>query len=132
MVFGTFLINQKVVAFCSNNEHSFINPYRVEVDTFPADNVELVQDELIDQIEYIAHQLQLTDGIFHLQYILKQGKAYILECMRRVLGNLYSIPAEKYCNGFDWDFWEAKAKCGFGVNDFPDNTVRAVFGRIKH
>lgn len=129
--FCTFLINQKVVAFCSNNEHSFINPYRVEVDTFPADNVELVQDELIDQIEYIAHQLQLTDGIFHLQYILKQGKAYILECMRRVLGNLYSIPAEKYCNGFDWDFWEAKAKCGFGVNDFPDNIVKNGFWAYK-
>ena len=43
--FCTFLKNQKVVAVCSNNEYSFINPYRVEIDTYPADNFEQVKDE---------------------------------------------------------------------------------------
>ena len=37
--FCTYLIGQKVAAICSNNEHSFINPYRVEVDTFPAEKI---------------------------------------------------------------------------------------------
>lgn len=117
--FCTYLINQKVVAYCSNNEDSFINPYRVEADSFPADHVELVADDLIAQIERMAQALHLVDGIFHLQYIFSNGRAHILECMRRVLGNLYSVPAEGLGEGFDWDYWEVKAKCGFGVEDFP-------------
>lgn len=117
--FCTYLIQQKVVAVCSNNEHSFINPYRVEVDTYPAQNAEWVQEDLIRQIERMAKALELKDGIFHLQYIFHDGKAYILECMRRVLGNLYSIPAEGLGDGFDWDYWEVCAKCGFGLEDFP-------------
>lgn len=117
--FCTYLIDRKVVAVCSNNEHSMINPYRVEVDTYPADHVELVQESLIRQIETIAQALKLSDGIFHLQYILKDGRAHILECMRRVLGNLYSIPAECLGDGFDWDYWEVRAKCGFGYDGFP-------------
>lgn len=125
--FCTYLINRKVAAICSNNEHSMINPYRVEVDTYPATQVELVQDDLIRQIERIAEALDLTDGIFHLQYIMKDGRAYILECMRRVLGNLYSIPAEGLGNGFDWDYWEVRAKCGFGCDNFPAQVVQTGF-----
>ena len=125
--FCTYLKNQKVIAVCSNNENSFINPYRVEVDTYPSDNYEIVKNDLITQIEHIAKNLNLTDGIFHLQYIYKDGKAYILECMRRVLGNLYSIPAEGLGQGFDWDYWEVKAKCGFGTDDFPENVSQKGF-----
>ena len=116
-----------MAAVCSNNEHSFINPYRVEVDTFPAAQVELVQADLIRQIERMADALDLTDGIFHLQYILKDGKAYILECMRRVLGNLYSVPAEGLGGGFDWDYWEVRAKSGFGTQGFPPSVPQKGF-----
>ena len=123
----TYLINQRVAAVCSNNEHSFINPYRVEADTFPAACTEAVCSDLVGQIERIARALNLSDGIFHLQYILNGGNAYILECMRRVLGNLYGIPAEGLCGGFDWDYWEARAKCGFGVKDFPEKVVQNGF-----
>ncbi len=125
--FCTYLLNRRVVAVCSNNEHSFINPYRVEVDTYPANHVELVQDDLIRQIERIAQALELSDGIFHLQYILKDDQAHILECMRRVLGNLYSIPAEGLGGGFGWDYWEVRAKCGFGCEGFPVNVPQRGF-----
>ncbi len=125
--FCTFLMGQKVVAVCSNNEHSFINPYRVEVDTFPAKDVSLVQADLIFQVERMAQALHLSDGIFHLQYILHDGKAYILECMRRVLGNLYSVPAEGLGGGFSWDEWEVRAKCGFDLSAFPSSVPQEGF-----
>ena len=125
--FCAFMINKKVVAYCSNNEFSKINPYRVEVDTFPADDVELVKDELIAQYERMAEALNLTDGIFSAQYIMKDGKAYILECMRRILGGLYHIPAGYLGCGFDWEYWETKARCGFGLDDFPSNVPQKGF-----
>ena len=64
--FCTFLYNQKVAAYASNNEYSVMNPYRVEIDTFPADNCHKVSGILIAQIEKMASVLNLKDGIFHL------------------------------------------------------------------
>lgn len=116
--FCTFLINQKVVACCSNNEYSIINPYRVEIDTYPADNYEEVKDTLVQQIEKIADILSLKDGIFHLQYIMSNGQPQIIEVMRRVLGNMYSVPANML-NNMNWDYWEVRARCGLDCSDFP-------------
>lgn len=116
--FCTFLINKKVAAVSSNNEYSVLNPYRVEIDTFPADTYSEVSQFLISQIEKMAEILNLQDGIFHLQYIMDGKQPQIIEVMRRVLGNMYSVPANML-NGFDWDYWEARAKCGLSCSDFP-------------
>lgn len=117
--FCTFLVNQKVVACCTNNEYSILNPYRVEIDTYPADNWEEVYPVLVEQIEKIANILQLKDGIFHLQYIYKDGVPWIIEVMRRILGNMYSVPANML-TGIDWDYWEVRARCGLDCSMIPD------------
>ncbi len=128
--FCTFLINQKVVAYCSNNEYSLVNPYRVELDTFPSTNIELVKESLIQSIEKIAKKLQLTNGIFHLQYIMREEKPYIIEVMRRVLGNMYSVPANKLTN-LDWDYWETRAKIGYSCKNFPKHIEEEGFFAYK-
>ena len=116
--FCTFLRNQKVCAICSNNEYSFLNPYRVEIDTYPADNFENVQGKLVEQIEKIAHILNLKDGIFHLQYIYDGKEAQIIEVMRRILGNMYHVPGNAL-TGIDWEYWETRARCGLDLSAFP-------------
>lgn len=122
----TFIINKKVVAYCTNNEYSFVNPYRVEIDTYPADNFDTVKDLLISEAEKMATILDLKDGILSMQYRIKNGKPYILEAMRRILGNLYMIPAEKLTN-INWDYWEAKAHCGLDISDFPKGNEQRGF-----
>ena len=97
--FCTFLRDQKVIACCGNNEYSILHPYRVEIDTFPSDNFKEVSAPLIQQVEKIAHVLKLKDGIFHLQYIVKDNVRYIIEVMRRILGNMYFIPANAVTEG---------------------------------
>lgn len=116
----TFIINEKVVAICTNNEYSFANPYKVEIDTYPAEKFDSVKDELVKQAEKMASTLHLNDGILSMQYIMNNGTPHIIEAMRRVLGNLYMIPAEKL-TGLNWDYWEAKVYCGLGTCDFPNN-----------
>lgn len=128
--FCTFLVDKKVVAYATNNEYSFINPYRVEIDTYPADNFEKVSDILIKQIEKIAKLLDLKDGIFHLQYIMENDKPQIIEVMRRVLGNMYSVPANKL-NNIDWDYWEVRAKTGLSCKEFPKNVDQSGFFAYK-
>ena len=128
--FCTFIKNRKVVAHCSNNEYSIMNPYRVEIDTWPADNEEKYASTLIQQIEKIADLLQLKDGIFHLQYIVQNGTPYIIEVMRRILGNMYGFPAGMV-TGFDWDYWETRAKCGLSLSKLPFNTYQEGFFAYK-
>ena len=118
--FCSFLIDQKVVAVSTNDEYSFLNPYRVEIDTFPAIQTEKTKQILVEQIEKIASILKLKDGIFHLQYIEDENGPHIIEVMRRILGNMYSVPANRL-NGFDWDYWETRARCGLSLEDFPKN-----------
>lgn len=128
--FCTFLQNQKVIAYCSNNEYSIINPYRVEIDTYPADNCDKVSAFLVAQIEKMASILELKDGIFHLQYIMDGDKPEIIEVMRRVLGNMYSVPANML-NGIDWDYWEVRAKCGLKCDDFPQKVRQEGYFAYK-
>jgi biotin carboxylase len=116
--FCTFVVNKKVVAYCSNNENSVVNPYRVEIDTFPAERIERYADLLISQVEKMAADLDLSDGIFHLQYIEKNGKIYILEVMRRIIGNMYSVVASA-ANDFEWDYWQARAGIGMDCSHAP-------------
>ncbi|MCI8485309.1 MAG: hypothetical protein HFH41_13375 [Lachnospiraceae bacterium] len=117
--FCSFLINKKVAAYCSNNEYSIVNPYRVEIDTFPSEDEDDTADILISEIEKMAEILNLCDGIFHLQYITDHNnQPHILECMRRIPGGLYTIPAESV-SGINWDYWEVRAKCTDSLTDFP-------------
>lgn len=128
--FCTFLHNRRVVACCSNNEFSILNPYRVEIDTYPADNFAQVEEVLIEQIERIATELDLVDGIFHLQYIMDGHTPQIIEVMRRVLGNMYSVPGN-LLTGIDWDYWETRAKCGLSCENIPLNVRQEGYYAYK-
>lgn len=129
--FCTFLHDRKVVAHCSNNEYSIVNPYRVEIDTFPADNDREVSAVLIGQIERMAELLSLHDGIFHLQYIADaNGMPQIIEVMRRAIGNMYWYPAKKL-TGFDWNYWEVRARCGLSCEDVPTGCRQEGFYAYK-
>lgn len=128
--FCTFLKNKKVVAYCTNNEYSFLNPYRVEIDTFPADNYERVSKILIEQVEKIAEDLNLVDGIFHLQYIMDKNTPQIIEVMRRILGNMYHIPGNAL-TGIDFEYFETRARCGLSLDFMPDNVVQEGFYAYK-
>ena len=122
----TFIINKKVRAVCSNNEYSFKNPFKVEIDTYPSDNEDIVRDFIVSQVEKMAEVLGLNDGIFHVQYRMKNGEPYIIEPMRRVLGNLYGLTSSKL-NGFNWDYYQAKVYLGESLDDFPTNVKSEGF-----
>ena len=128
--FCSFLKDKKVVAVCSNNEYSIVNPYRVEIDTFPASNHDQVKDVLIHQIEKIASILDLKDGIFHLQYIYDGEKPMIIEVMRRILGNMYHVPGNAV-TGLDWEYWEVRSKCGLSLDNFPQKVYQEGFYAYK-
>lgn len=109
----TFIIDRKVAVFTSCNCFSSINPYLIQSETLPATNIEEVQGQLCHIIEDMAADLNLADGILALQYILCNGKPYIIEMMRRCFGNQF-LTLMDAITGFPWE--EAYIKAAIGEN----------------
>lgn len=124
----TFILNKKVVFYFSDNEYSFINPYFVSTSAAPASNINIILNDLICDSEKIATLLNLQDGIFHIQYIYKDKKAYIIEITRRCSGDLYPYPVN-IATGIDWAEWIVKSETGIDCSDFPFVKQQGFCGR---
>lgn len=123
-----FLINQKVAAYYSDNEYSYLNPFLVSTSAGPATDEEKGAPILISEAERIAKLLKLRDGIFHYQYILgKNGIPYILEITRRCSGDLYCVPVE-HSMGIQWAEWIVRTELGMSVREFPKGVKQKGFG----
>ena len=58
----------------------------------PSDHFSEVRDELVEITEKLFRKLDLVDGLITIQYIVKDGKPYVIETMRRCLGNRFLTP----------------------------------------
>lgn len=126
--FSSFIVKGKVAFYFSDNEYSYLNPYLVSTSAAPAINVDEVADGLVQTIEKMAKSLSLKDGIFHIQYLYTNKKAYILEITRRCSGDLYPYPVN-YATGLDWASWIVKAETGMDCSGFPKATQKGYCGR---
>ena len=109
--FVAFIHNKKILTFISNDSYSPINPYLIQAETLPADDIDSVKDELSNAMESIVKKLNLTDGIMAFQFIKKEGKPYIIETMRRPFGNQFLTLAELN-SGFPWHRAQLIAETG--------------------
>lgn len=116
----TFLINRKVAAYGTFNEGDANNAFLVGSTSSPADNENRTKDILIDQIERIAELLELSDGLFHVQYRMDGDKPLIMECMRRILGN-HALESLEMSTGINWEYWEALNYCGGNCYEIKNN-----------
>ena len=122
----TFISNKKVIASASCNCYSMVNPYLIQAETFPADDIDRVGPELISIIEGIVSDLDLCDGIFALQYILCDGKPYIIEMMRRCFGNQF-LSLVAMASGFPWDEASIRAAVGESCEGLKTEKPTAVY-----
>lgn len=122
----TFIKDKKVVSSVSNDCFSPINPYLIQAELFPARGIENIQDELYQSIEKICSELDLVDGMLTLQYIVMNGKPYIIELMRRALGNQY-LTVAGVMNGFPWDEALIRAETGMDLSELKCTQPKAKF-----
>lgn len=122
----TFIKDKKVVSSVSNDCFSPINPYLIQAELFPARGIDNIQAELYDSIEKICNELNLVDGMLTLQYIVKDGKPYIIELMRRALGNQY-LTVANVMNGFPWDEALIRAETGMDLSVLKSEPPKAKF-----
>lgn len=108
---NVFIVNKQIVASVSCNSYSPINPYLIQTEVLPADNIDLIEEGLHNIILKICQGLNLADGILTMQFIVQDGKPYIIELMRRCLGNQYLTVAGAV-SGFPWEEALIRAETG--------------------
>ena len=96
-----FLIDHKVVCNTGCNCYSKVNPYLIQTETYPSDKLEEDIKYIVPIIEKMADDLKLENGVLTVQYKKENEKFYIIEMMRRPLGNQSFCICEKV-TGFPW------------------------------
>ena len=88
--FSAYLQNQKVTFCFVDNEQYYKNPYLVSGASAPGDVPKEAVERLCRDSEKLAKELELVDGLLHIQFILKEdGIPVIIEVCRRAPGDLY-------------------------------------------
>lgn len=120
--FSAMLVKGKVAFAFSDNEQYFVNKYLVSGANSPSTSGSETLAKLRDYSERIARELNLVDGILHIQYIEKpDGTPVIIEICRRPPGDLY-IKFVKYATGIDYPKFIIMAETGediSGIKDIP-------------
>ena len=84
------LKDRRVIFYFADDEQYHLSPYLVSGASAPSSCSPKSINNLIEQSEAIANELQLVDGIFHMQFIeAEPGNPVIIEICRRPPGDLY-------------------------------------------
>lgn len=110
--FSAFLVDGKIAFYFADNEQYYLNKYMVSGANTPTSTGKRGLALLREYSERIAKNLNLVDGILHIQYIEKpDGVPVIIEICRRAPGDLY-IKFVKYATGVDYPKMILAAECG--------------------
>lgn len=112
---ASFLLkNQTVVFSVFDDEQYYENKYLVQGASMPSDSVsQAAIFTLVNDVEKIARKLNLTDGLFHVQFIIDEtGYPVMIDPCRRAPGDLYVLLA-KYTTGIDYpkEIVKAETRC---------------------
>lgn len=88
--YSAFLVNQEVVVAHIVEEHGTANPFVVDTSRVKYDLPRSLVREIGQAIGRMAKNLELKDGLVHVQLILKGNSFWLIEVTRRCPGDLYS------------------------------------------
>ena len=118
--FSAMLVKGKVAFAFADNEQYFVNKYLVSGANTPSTTAVTGLAKLREYSERIASELNLVDGILHIQYIERaDGTPVIIEICRRPPGDLY-IKFVKYATGVDYPKFIIMAETGEDISGIAD------------
>jgi biotin carboxylase len=127
--YSAFIQRGKVVFGFFDQEYYHLNPYLVAGAFCPVDLPESVCASLKASVERYAAMLNLCDGIFHVQYILKEGIPILIECCRRPPGDLY-VELVRHATGIHYAEYLVRAYAGLDCPAITD--IQPESGWIRH
>ncbi|MBI5701722.1 ATP-grasp domain-containing protein [Candidatus Saganbacteria bacterium] len=126
--FSTIIRNGRVAFHFADNEYYYLNKYTVAGACSPGDVPESAVKTLITNIEKISTLLKLKNGIFHLQFILKGDRPYIIDICRRIPGDLY-VNFVKHAAEIDYPLYLVKAFAGLCIDDLTHRPAKHFITR---
>lgn len=114
--FSCFLRNREVVFAFVDDEYYFRNPFLVSGASSPGNVPARAKADLVAMIQALAGTLRLVDGIFHLQFVLRDEEPFVVDVCRRAPGDLYVNLVER-ATGVDYSDWIVRAAAGLDVSD---------------
>ncbi|MCQ4833318.1 hypothetical protein, partial [Hungatella sp. SL.1.14] len=96
--------------------------------SYPASykNAEYIVKTICEEIEKIAAELNLVDGLLHLQFIVSNGAPYIIEVMRRAPGN-WDTCLSSVASGVEWNKWIIRAEACMDCHGFPMGRIQSGY-----
>lgn len=113
---STFLRDGKICFYFHDDEHYYKNPFLVSAASSPGDLSPRTIITLVETIEKIALELNLVNGIVHVQFIVNQlGDPIIIEICRRAPGDLY-MQLVKHATGINYSEFVIRAAAGMNCS----------------
>ena len=130
IAYSIFLKNQKIIYGFTGEDKTYLNKYLI-TSAFPCEVKEETLQKMKYDIEKIAKLLNLVDGMFHLQIMIKDDIPYIIDVTRRIPGDLYPYLIE-YCDGVEYSKAVVKSyTTGIIDNEFDKRLSKQRFV-IRH
>jgi formate-dependent phosphoribosylglycinamide formyltransferase (GAR transformylase) len=92
---STIIKNKKIIFSCHDDEYYWENKFLVGGTSYPSSMNSVVLQQIKSDIEKIAVELELSDGLLHVQVINLGHSSVISEVTRRTPGDLYLTFADK-------------------------------------
>jgi len=129
IAYSVFLKDQRIIYAFSGADDIYLNPYLITT-AYPITLDKDVEQKLSSDINKIAEELNLVNGMFHLQVIIKNNIPYIIDVTRRIPGDLYPDLIE-YCDKVKYSQAVVKAYIGYDItNEFKQNKRKEFI--IRH
>jgi biotin carboxylase len=130
IAYSIFLQNQEIIYGFTGEDRTFLNKYLITT-AFPCEIKAETLEKMKYDIEKLAKLLNLVDGMFHLQILIKDDIPYIIDVTRRIPGDLYPYLIE-FCDGVEYSKAVVKAYTTGKINDeFKEKLKKQKFV-IRH
>lgn len=130
IAYSIFLKEQKIIYGFTGEDKTYLNKYLI-TSAFPCEVKEETLQKMKYDIEKIAKLLNLVDGMFHLQIMIKDDIPYIIDVTRRIPGDLYPYLIE-YCDGVEYSKAVVKAYTKGKIDDEFDTKYEKQNFVIRH
>ena len=130
IAYSIVLKNQKIIYGFTGEDKTYLNKYLI-TSAFPCEVKEETLQKMKYDIEKIAKLLNLVDGMFHLQIMIKDDIPYIIDVTRRIPGDLYPYLIE-YCDGVEYSKAVVKAYTKGKIDDEFDTKYEKQNFVIRH
>ena len=125
IAYSVFLQNQKISYAFSGADDTYLNKYLIST-AYPITLNQKIKEKLQYDINKIAKLLNLVDGMFHLQIMIKNNTPYIIDVTRRIAGDLYPDLIE-YCDKIQYSQAVIKAYIKDNITNELTQTTKQEF-----